>query len=341
MLRPLTCLSLFFLMVFMADPGWADEIQLANGDRISGRILSMDTGNLQLETPYAGIITVQWDQVVGLSTDDPVRVVLSDETSLKGSPEEAEMGKMKLKMGKIVETVSFDLAEVQAINPKPGDKPAVKLGGRVNVGLASSSGNTETESYHVDGEIVARTEKNRYTAGIEYNREENEDELTAKNYLGYAKYDHFLTQKWYGYANTLFEKDTFKDLRLRSTIGTGMGYQFYESELTNLYLESGLSFVNEDFEVGEDEDTLAGRWAVSFDKYLFNKFVQFFHFHEGYQGLEETDNLFIRSRTGLRFPLSDSFRATFQYNFDWDKNPAPGEEREDTKYLFTLGYEIQ
>ena len=341
MLRASACLSLFLVLLLVSAPGWSDEVQLANGDRISGEVLSMEQGELRIETSYAGTIAVQWDQVANISTDDPLQVVLSDETSLQGSTEKAEPGKMKLKMGRIVETVSFDLAEVQAINPEPEeDKPAVKLSGRVNVGLSSSSGNTDTESHHVNGEIVARTEKNRYTAGIEYNREENEDELTTKNYLGYAKYDHFLTRKWYGYANTLFEKDEFKDLRLRSTIGTGMGYQFFESELTNLYLESGLSFVNEDFEAGEDEDTLAGRWAINFDKYLFNKFVQFFHFHEGYQGLEETDNLFIRSRTGLRFPLSENFRATFQYNYDWDNNPAPGEENEDSKYLFTLGYEL-
>ena len=341
MLRPAAALSLLLALLVTAPPALGDEIELANGDRISGQILSMEQGELRIETPYAGTIAVQWDQVDTLSTEDPVQVVLSDETSLKGSTQSAEAGKMKLTMGRIVETVSFDLAEVQAINPKPEDKKAVKLSGRVNVGLSSSSGNTETESYHVDGEIVARTEKNRYTAGIEYNREEDEDELTTKNYLGYAKYDHFLTQKWYAYANTLFEKDEFKELRLRSTIGTGMGYQFFESELTNLYLESGLSFVNEDLEVGEDQDTLAGRWAVSFDRYLFNELVQLFHFHEGYQGIEETDNLFIRSRTGLRFPLSERFRATFQYNYDWDNNPAPGEESEDSKYIFTLGYELQ
>jgi hypothetical protein len=40
---------------------------------------------------------------------------------------------MNLKTGKTVATVSFDLAEVQAINPKLEDKPAVKMNGRLNV----------------------------------------------------------------------------------------------------------------------------------------------------------------------------------------------------------------
>ncbi len=67
----------------------------------------------------------------------------------------------------------------------------------------------------------------------------------------------------------MFEKNDFKDLSLRSTIGTGAGYQFYESELTNLFLEAGLGYVNNDYITAVDSDTIAGRWAVSFDRYLF------------------------------------------------------------------------
>ena len=340
MFRFAACSALFALLILVAAPGWSGEIVLVNGDRISGQILSMEQGELKLKTPYAGTIPIQWDQVAGLNTDDPVHVLLSDEASLKGSTMSAGRGKMKLRMGEVEDTVTFDLSRVQAINPEPEDRPAVTLSGRVNVGLTRSRGNTETESHHVDGEIVARSEKNRYTLGIEYNLEENEDEVTSKNYLGYGKYDHFLTRRWYGYANTLFEKDEFKDIKLRTTVGTGIGYQFFESELTNLYLESGLSFVNEDLEDGEDNESLAGRWAISFDKYLFDKLVQFFHSQEGYQEFEETENVFLRSRTGLRFPLSEGFRATLQYNYDWDNNPAPGEENADRKYLVTLGYEF-
>ena len=317
----------------------ADQVRLKNGDVLSGTILSMEGQTLVLETDYAGRLTIKWDHVSNVESKTPLQVVLSDQTSLLGQPKPAEEGRMKLKMGKIVETASFDLTEVQAINPQ--EEKGVELKGRINLGLTSTSGNTDTESRHLDAEIVARTEKNRYTAGVEYNQEEDHDELTAKNYLGYAKYDHFLTRKWYAYGQTLFEKDEFQDLNLRSTIGTGAGYQFFETETTNLYLEAGPSFVNEDFEMAEDRSTMAGRWALNFDRYFFDDFMQFFHFHEGYQGLEDSDVFVFRSRTGLRFPLSDHLRSTIQYNYDWTKDPPQDEEKEDTKYIITLGYEFQ
>ncbi len=319
----------------------ADTIQLTNGDKISGRIIRLSTGELTLETDYAGTISLVWDKVSEIVSDVPVQVVLNDKTSLYGTLKPAEKGKVKLGLGKIVETLSFDLAQVQAINPKTRGNKDVKLSGTVNVGMYRTSGNTDTANHHINARIVARTEKNRYTAAFEYNKAKDTGELVEEDYLGYAKYDHFLTKKWFVYANTLFEKNEFKDLRLRSTIGTGAGYQFYENELTNLFLEAGLGYVNNDYIAANDRDTVAGRWAVRFDRHLFDKAVQFFHSHEGYQGLDNTEDLFIRSQTGFRFPLRNGFLATLQYNYDWDKTPSPGQGDYDAKYLFTLGYEFQ
>jgi putative salt-induced outer membrane protein YdiY len=318
----------------------ADELRLKNGDRLSGQVVRMEEKKLTFKTSYAGEISVKWQEVANLQTNKPIKIVLSDETTLKGKPKPAEEGKMKIKMGKIVETVSFNLAEVKAINPKPKvTEPPVKMKGHVNVGLTSTRGNTETSTHHMDGEFVARTVKNRYTLGAEINRAEDDGEKTVNNVRGYAKYDHFLTEKWFLYSSASAEKNEFKDLNLRTDLGIGAGYQFFETPMMNLSLETGLAYVNEDYDEGQDNDYPAGRWAVNFDKYFFNKTLQFFHFHEGFVGLEDTDDLFIRSRTGLTVPIYKKFKATAQYKYDWDKNPKQGREKADEMYILTLGYE--
>jgi len=43
------------------------------------------------------------------------------------------------------------------------------------------------EAHHIDAQIIARTENNRYTAGVEYNKAKDSGELTEEDYLGYAK----------------------------------------------------------------------------------------------------------------------------------------------------------
>jgi putative salt-induced outer membrane protein YdiY len=297
----------------------------------------MEKNNLIFRTSYAGDMAVAWEAISSLKTDMPIEVVVGDTMTAKGTVAPTENGKLSLDANQGLEPLTIDIARIQRINPPA--KPAVKVTGRINAGMDIKKGNTDTKAYHVDGLVVARTERNRYTLGIETNQEEESDQKTADNALLYMSYDHFVTPKWFLYGNGNFEKDKFKDLNLRTTVGFGSGYQFFEEERRNLSVRGGLAYVNEDYDVeGQDRDYTAGRWAVAFDQYFFDKFVQLFHGHEGVVSLEDTQDMFVRTRTGLRFPLKKGFNTTAQYNWDWENTPAPGRDRVDERYLFTLGY---
>jgi putative salt-induced outer membrane protein YdiY len=189
---------------------------------------------------------------------------------------------------------------------------------------------------------VARTKKNRYKIGGELSKEESNGTTTSQNWLAYGNYSHFLDKKWYLYADTLFEHDEFKDLDLRSTLGVGTGYQIFETQLLNLSISAGLAKVDENFDVAKDDDYTAGQWSVNYDQYFFKKFVQLFHVNTGFVSLEDADDWFYRTRTGLRFPVYKGLTATLQYNYDYDHQPSvDAEEEEDTKFIFLLGYEFK
>ena len=335
-----TIITVFCMLGIIKVSADADEIMLKNGDRLTGIVVSMENEQLTFATTYAGTITIKWPEVAQVKTADSIRIVLSDETVLKGDPKSSEAGTMKIKMGKIVETVSFDLSEVAAINPPPKETArAVKVKARVDIGGSMKRGNTEEETIHAATEVVARTVKNRYTIGGEFDRAEKNDEKTDDNSLVYMKYDHFLNHKWFFYNNAFFENDEFKDIKLRTAFGGGLGYQFWETELTNFSVESGVNYISEDYYDNDDDNFFSGRWAVTFDQYLFEKKIEFFHFHEGFIGFENTSDLFIRSRTGLRFPFSKGFTLSTHYNLDWDNDPAPGRDKTDETFLYTIGYE--
>lgn len=318
----------------------ADEVRLKNGDRLTGQVVRMEAGKLILKTSYAGEISMVWQEVASLKTDDSVKVVLKDETALEGNTLSIEDGRMMLDTAKIEMPVSFSLADVKAINPEP--IKTVNITSRTNVNITSERGNTDSDNYYFDGEFVARTKKNRYKIGGELNKEESDGTTTSQNWLAYGNYSHFLSKKWYLYADTLFEHDELKDLDLRSTLGAGAGYQIFESPLLNLSISAGLAKVDENFDVAEDDDYTAGQWSVNYDQYFFKKFVQLFHFSNGFVSLEDTNDWFYRTRTGLRFPVYKGFTATLQYNYDYDHQPSvDAEDEEDTKVIFLLGYEFK
>jgi putative salt-induced outer membrane protein YdiY len=337
-------LMLFMLFSFCLLSGRvnADEVLFSNGDRITGKIISMEQFKLIITTSYAGDISVAWAEVKGVKTDEAVKILLVDGTLLEGIIDQAYAGKIRLDAVRIDERISFDIADVKAINPSLDIlEPEVKIEVLLNLGVNIARGNTETESQHFDGEFVARTEKNRYTVGGELNRSADKGEETSNDLTGYLKYDHFLDEKWFLYSNALFEKDTFRDLNLRTALGLGVGHQFLEKPLINLSGEIGLSYINEDFEKAPDKGYNTGRWALNLDRYLFQQIVQFFHFHEGFIGFEDMNDILIRSRTGFRIPIYKSLNATLQFNYDYDKAPSPGRKKTDSLYIVSIGYHFQ
>jgi len=319
--------------------GLADEVVMKNGDRFTGSIVSKNEQTLVIRLDYAGEIKIDWASVVRVQTDNPVWVYLVDGTRMKGRLVTGQDGALTVDAGDVAKTGTIPVAQVRWINPPPElSGEGVKMSGRANVGYASSSGNTDTEKWYLDAEAVARTRDNRFTIGGESRSTEDSGEKTESNWLGYMKYDHFLSKKWYGYGNGNFEHDQFKDIRLRTTLGLGSGYQFYETPRLNLSLEGGLSYVNTDFELQEDENYPAARMAVKYDQFVFGTNIQFFHTDETYMDVEEPDNVFLRTQTGFRFPLVNRLNATLQYDYDYDNDPSPGSVKSDKTLRATLGY---
>jgi putative salt-induced outer membrane protein YdiY len=326
------------LVVLISSRAFGDEVLLKNGDRLTGKVISLEQGILLFSTTYAGDIPVQWEEIANLKTEEPVKVVLSDETTLQGPVLPGEEGTISVKAEMLDEPVRTDLANVTFINPKP-PKPPRTTTLRLNLGASFATGNTDKEDIYADGEFVARTEQNRYTIGGLYRRAESDDVKTEDKTMGYMKYDHFFTKKWYAYANAAAERDEFKDLDLRYTLGVGAGYQFIESERTKLSFEGGVSYVNENYIVADDNSFTAGRWGLRFDHFLLPKSLQYFLYHTGLQSLEDSEDLLLFTQTGFRVPFYKNLNFTAQMNWEYDKSPSPGKKESDYTYIFSVGYQ--
>ena len=317
----------------------ADEIWLKNGDRLTGTVKKMEDKVLIFDTDYAGEMSIQWDEITAVTTDSPIEMVLADDTSFQGSLVPAAEGHIELELvEETVERLAVDLNEVKAINPTPPER-RLEIKARLNIGVKVETGNTDTEEYDVDGELSLRSEKNRFIFKGEYELDKADGDKTKEQSKGLAKYDRFLTQKFYIYGSTFFETDTKKDLELRLVPSAGPGYQFYQTELTNLWVELGPAYVIEKYDESDDEEYIAGLSRINFSHFLFQKVLQFFHFDQVLLSFEDTSDIVILSRTGIRAHFYKYFNLTAQWNWDWDNDPAPGEDRSDHEYIVSLGFQ--
>jgi putative salt-induced outer membrane protein YdiY/sRNA-binding regulator protein Hfq len=338
MARSVTALILAFLVLALpAGSLRADEVYLKNGDRLSGQIVSLGEQKLVLETEFVGKLAIDWAHVDRISTEAPLTVVLENGAILKGVVKPSDVpGRMELARESAAKPEPVELAQVKAINPPK--ETVVKLNGRINVGFNKASGNTDTENLHADTEIVARTVNHRLTLGGDYNRSSEDNHKTVDNSAGRLKHDYFFTRQIYWYLNGLLERDEFKDIRLRATAGPGLGYQIFEGELMNLAVETGPSYVYTNYNHGGSDDSLSGRWAVRFDRFFFEKLFQYYFSNEGYISSSDTKDVFMFTRTGLRFPVHGGLFLNAGWEWDWDNTPADDADKSDYRYILSIGY---
>lgn len=340
------------VFLVLSYPASGDQLRMKNGDVLTGKIVKKETDRVIFQTDYAGEIPVMWSQVANLTSSQPVQIVLLDGTSVNGMLVDAEPGNARVSNATVknepqndelpaeeMPEATFDLVSTKYVNPTPDlTGEGMRWTGNINAGASLSNGNSEIKQLRFDGESIARALQQRYTVSGHFNRSEDRGRNTLFNSRLLGKYDHFFSKKWYGYANTSFENDRFRDLRLRSTYGGGTGYQIFETPERNLALEGGLTYVSEDY-YDETDDAYPGiRWATRYDQLLFGGKTKFFHEHEVLVGLNEFKQTLVFSKTGVRFPLIFNFNATAQFNFNWDSTPAQGAEKEDSILMFTLGY---
>lgn len=328
--------------LFIVQSVAADEVRMKNGDVIKGTVVKKETDKLIFNTSYAGDLQIQWSEIESLVTDQPLYVVLSDGTKMKGPLVETQPGDARITLKQTedaLEETDFDLMKTRYINPTPDlTGEGIRWSGNINAGGTLTQGNTDTKLLRFDAETIARTLNNRLTVGGVFNRAQSDGSDYQFNSRGYGKYDRFLTKQWYLYGNATLENDRFRDLRLRSTFGGGSGYQVFETPDLNLSFEGGLNYIKEDYYMAADEGYPGLRWATKYDQLFFTGSTRFFHEHEILVGLKESNQTLVYSKTGLRFPLVFNFNATAQFNYNWDSMPAAGRKKADSTLLFTLGY---
>jgi putative salt-induced outer membrane protein YdiY len=319
----------FLLLLPMA---WADQVILKNGDRISGNLVKMVDGELEIDTPYAGVIKLKWDHVAQVITAAPAEVKLNTGEVVKGELTESGSGTFSVQSEVLGESQSIPLEEVTSIN---APTLPVKWTGFVQAGSTYRTGNTETLNGSLRASLVRETKQDRISSDVAWDYQESEGDLTARSASAQVKYDYFAWLKNYLYAVTSLETDEFKDLNLRTKLGAGVGRRFITSPTQLLEGELGLTYINDDFETATDEDTVALRLFGRYKRGLLEN-LDFMQVLEALPSVEDGSDVQLTSTTEFSTRLSARWSAVWTLIDQYDNKPALGFERNDFTNMFSL-----
>jgi putative salt-induced outer membrane protein YdiY len=331
---------------FSSFAAGTDLVTLKDGSLIRGEVIEMANGELHIKTDFGvgEIIKVKWANVAKLSVTHPVPFHLKDGTVLVATAQEGEAGTLQMKAAPMTGTMTVPMDQITSVNPLV--QPPVVYSGNLTAGLSQATGNSRLRNASLLGEFVGRSEQLRLSLLGRYVYGDNGGALITRNSRGTVKLDFFITKRLFWFASAYFEQDTFQDLKMRTALASGPGYQFIEQgdfahpwfRGMTLYGEAGLSYFNEDFKLAGDKATLRGRWSLKFNWPILDDRITFYHFQEAYPSVQNSKDLYITMDNGVRFKLWEGLVSGLQVTTRYNNNPPPGTGDTDNLYLMTFGY---
>lgn len=299
------------MLCLASASAFADEVRLANGDRITGEVKSRTGERLVVQTDYAGELSVRLADVLSVSLVDA--------------------------RGEVHEIAGQ--AALAALDPRPFKSAReVAYAGRGQLSAAYTRGNTENDQVHVEGDFTARARAYRYNLSGRIDRRTEPLEGTSTAWLAGASYDRFLAERRFVYVRGSLEHDQAKDVDLRTAAGVGYGLQLVEGPGADVSIRGGLDYVKVEREFGAPEEYPAFGWGVKASFSPWGPRLALFHEQEGFWNLDDTEVVILRSKSGVRVPLVERLNATAQLNVDWERRPSPGRVSTDSTLLLGVDY---
>lgn len=347
----------------VCSPVLADTVYLADGSQLHGTVEMASADKLTLKTGFAGELSLPRDQVVGVDTDAPQSVSLTDGRTINArlayTPDEP--GQRYIVGGvahRVAATAGKALGPISQIAPqrvaakaeeaKKAEQhvlPEASLAppndddywsGEAELGINGNSGNTDNRSVLASASILRDTGPTRLSFSASIDREQEDGEQTADEYQGNGRYENDFSPRAFWYVQEELEKDRFQNLDLRSRTTVGPGYFLVRRDQLIFKVRGGVGYQYEDYtgdasSQGEATAELGWDYAEIFDNW-----VKLSHELTVYPELTSspTDNYTLDSVLAAQVPLASSavWGVKLSLENEYDSNPQPGVESTDTTY---------
>ena len=321
------------ILIDPATVSAADVILLKNGDRVSGEIISMEDTVLNVDTDYADVINIDWDDVTGLTSDKPLWVSFHDGAVIPGGVGVRDGDRLIL--FRLEPDGPIPLKKIKTIN-------LFELSYRGNIGLGGSatSGNTSTETINASGTLTVNKGWHRIILDGRANRGKAQGEINAQNANLNTRWDYFLTERAYIPFINFLEYDKFQNLSLRSTSIIGLGYDILDRRANFLTVAAGPTAVYENFSTEPSTLTPGFSWQTRWDLEFFGGDLKLWHNHMGTRDIGRDDAVRLSANQGVSVKIYKDLSIRFEYNIRYNSKPAENRETTDTTIIFGLSLDL-
>lgn len=330
------------MVACLAAVARAGEIQLTNGDRLAGELISISESSILWNSATVGNLKIAKDQILAITSTAPLKIRGRDEPcywqELRGSQVIFACANGDLDFEPL-----YSLKQVVPYVAAMED--FYQHDGHITLSGSRFGGNVEQQSWLVDTELKVRYSDVRHTIETEYEARSFADTPLDESYELEYFFDWFFAPRGYWQNETSGSKDESRNIQERYAFGSGLGYELWRTPIALLSFELGGRFEKTIYEVvgafnpNREYSTEIALWRSGFRfNYRLPLEIDFRHQTQYFQPVNASDEWRFESDTGFSVPLGFGISANVSYEYDYNNAPPEFSLKKDSILRFGLDY---
>ena len=314
-----------------------DLITLLNGDRITGEIVDLNRGRLELKTDDAGTLDIEWDKIARIEAARQFEVETSDGRRLLGT-----LGRAADQFVLIVASsgdVLLPMPEVTRITAI-GTSFWAKLEGSVDAGFTytHSSGIAQT-TLNADSLYRRPAFVFRFTSSATLTQHSDEAERDDRAALALT-YVRYRRRRLFIAGGTGFETNESLGLRLRSQVSGLVGLRLVNTNRAQFELGGGLVLNDERGVDTEPTQNIEGALTLRTSYYTYDRpRTEFDGSVQYYPNLTTWGRQRVQVDSAVRRELWKDFFVALNVFYSFDSAPPnPDAARSDVGVVTSVGW---
>lgn len=334
---------LFLVLVAISVNAHAGYIELTNGDRAGGEFVRIEGDSVIWKSTNFGELNIKKNKIKNIVSSKPFKISGNDIPCML---ENMEGENLVYYCGLRSRMVRTPLLSINVMTPYETFVEGEYIHhGRINLWGAYSRGNEVRDEWNLQTELTLRRSEFRHRLAGEYAHASWWYSKPPEKWnLSYGL-DWFFRERWFWSNNVALGVEEARGIDSYYTLGSGAGYQFWESSKSALALRSGLAYYNEVYmdsfasNPDSEPDDNYTAWRVETDfRYTLPLGVSFFHNNELIQSVDDGSNFYLKTTTGLSAMILSKVYSELKVDHNIDNQPQPGKQEKDTRMSVGVSY---
>jgi putative salt-induced outer membrane protein YdiY len=318
----------------------ADTVLLVNSDRLSGEIQKLEGKRLYLKTAYAGVIEIDWSMVQGITSDQTLHFSMRDGRTVTGSVQGLGEG---LQVSSLPTQSPILPQSVTAISkPEEDETFWSRWDGSMELGYSLTRGNSNISQSSVAANTEYESARLRLQGSVSSLFSKQSGARSASTHAAFTRLDFYLKPHAFAFTQGSLDRDDAQLLRLRRSIGAGLGWQAIRSRRTELSLLGGLTFTDENYRVGEEVHPGRGGstgevlLGISLERFEW-RHLRFISKSSFYRSVLDGNRIRVVANAGVRVPVIHHVVWTIRLNEQFDSRPLFTVKKHDHGLISSFG----